>query len=220
MSKRLSPEDLEKTTIVEGWVWPLKDVKCWPWLQREKDLPNKISDHCSQKKVVVEAGGNAGFYVKAYAHLFETVYTFEPDNLNFKCLTANVEEKNVIKFQACIGFERNLVSLITSRGNIGMYHVAIDDKKILPGIIPTIRIDDLNLQICDLIHLDIEGYELEALRGAENTIRLHKPIIAVEWMNHGSIFGDDDISIEKWLNERGYYSIEKIYHENIFAYKE
>jgi len=217
MGKRLSSEDLEKTTIVEGCVWPLKDVKCWPWLQREKDLPNLISNYCKQKRVVVEAGGNAGFYVKLYASIFETVYTFEPDNLNFKCLVANVQENNVIKIQSCLGYDRQAVSLTTSRGNIGMYHVARENGQNVDGIIPTLRIDDMNLQLCDLIHLDIEGFELEALKGAENTILNHKPVIALEWMNHGSIFGSDDNKIEKWLTDRGYISVAKVYHENIFV---
>jgi len=219
--KKLSPEELEQTTIVDGWVWPLKDIKCWPWLQNEKDLPDLISRHCKQTRVVVEAGGNAGFYVKSYARLFNTVYTFEPDNLNFKCLVANVTEKNVIKMQACIGYDRNLVNLTTSRGNSGMYHVQVDENNnFIEGMIPTIRIDDLNLKVCDLIHLDIEGFEFEALKGAEDTIKRLKPVVALEWMNHGSKFGTTDETIQIYLEHLGYKSVEKVYHENIFTYQE
>jgi FkbM family methyltransferase len=220
MSRRLSEIELEQTKTIEGWIWPYKDVKCWPWLQREKDLPDLISKHCKDKNVVVEAGGNAGFYVKAYANLFKTVYTFEPDNLNFRCLTANVEEKNVFKFQACLGYDRQLVNLNTSRGNIGSYHVEVDTQEnISKGIIPTLRIDDLNLPQCDLIHLDIEGFELEALKGSIETITRTRPVIAVEWMNHGSKYEADDNQIQTFLEQLGYSSIEKIYHENIFVYQ-
>lgn len=215
MGKRLTPEEMEMTTDVEGWVWPLKDVKCWPWLQREKDLPEIITKHCENTRVVVEAGGNAGFYVKHYANLFDTVYTFEPDNLNFYCLNQNVREKNVIKMQACIGYNRKQVSMITSRGNIGMYHVNPSDS----GIIPTIQVDDLNLEVCDLIHFDIEGYEYEALQGSIETIKRCKPIIALEWMNHSQKFGAGDEVIEKFLESIGYESIADIYHEKIFKFK-
>lgn len=214
MGRRLSEEEQEMTTEIEGWVWPYKDIKCWPWLQREKDLPEIISKFCKNKRVVVEAGGNAGLYVKSYADLFDAVYTFEPNNLNFFCLTQNVKDKHVYKIQTCLGYDRNLVEITDSRGNIGSYHV----KKDIQGIIPTIRLDDLNLPICDLIHYDIEGFEHEALKGSIETIKRCKPIIAVEWMNHGKKYGGSNEVIENFLNDLGYKSVHKVYHENIFRY--
>jgi FkbM family methyltransferase len=202
--------------MIDGWVWPLKDQKCWPWLQREHDLPALISAHCKEQRVVLEAGGNAGFYVKKYAELFNSVYTFEPDNLNFQCLVANVKEKNVFKFQSCIGYDRNLVSMVSSNRNIGMYHINLEES----GFITTIQIDDLNLPVCDLIHLDIEGFEFEALKGGIETIKRCKPVIALEWMNHGERYGNPDEKIEQFLTELGYTSVDKVYHENIFVFKE
>jgi len=216
MGKKLTIKELEQVTTIEGWMWPLKDSKCWPWLQNEKDLPHLISKHCKNKSVVVEAGGNAGFYVKQYAEIFKTVYTFEPDNLNFYCLSNNVKEKNVVKFQACLGSERKLIELTSSSRNIGAYSIHAN----VQGFIPTLLIDDLNLHVCDLIHLDIEGFEYYALKGALETIKRTKPVIALEWMNHGEArYGSSNNDIEKFLNELGYKSVEKIYHENIFAYQ-
>ena len=40
--------------------------------------------------------------------------------------------------------------------------------------------DGLGLEACHLIKLDIEGMEVEALRGAEKTIGAHRPILYVE----------------------------------------
>jgi FkbM family methyltransferase len=215
MGRRLTEEQQEMTMELEGWIWPYKDVKCWPWLQNEKDLPDIIASECEHKRVIVEAGGNAGFYVKAYAALFDTVYTFEPDNLNFFCLSQNVREKNVIKMQACIGHSRKQVSMITSRGNIGMYHV---DRQVT-GIIPIIQVDDLNLEICDCIHFDIEGFEFEALKGSIETIKRCKPVIALEWMDHSKKFDAGNDVIESWLTDLGYRAVKEIYHEKIFRFE-
>jgi hypothetical protein len=45
-------------------------------------------------------------------------------------------------------------------------------------------------------------------------------VIALEWMNHGEArYGFSNNDIEKFLNELGYKSVEKIYHENIFVYQ-
>jgi hypothetical protein len=48
------------------------------------------------------------------------------------------------------------------------------------GPIPTMRIDDLALPRCDLIYLDVEGEELNALKGAMETIERCKPVIVYE----------------------------------------
>jgi hypothetical protein len=70
--------------------------------------------------------------------------------------------------------------------------------------VPTIQLDSLRLEP-DFIKLDIEGCEVKALKGAEQTILKHKPKMVIE-VNHealrrqgsypGEIFG--------WLKDHGY----------------
>lgn len=197
--------------IRDGWVWPTKDYACWDWLQNEKDLPSRIFKKCINKRVVVQAGGNCGFYVKQYAELFDVVYTFEPDPQNFFCLSQNVENSNVIKFQACVGDAHQLVGITHKKANVGVGHVNG------VGIFPTLKIDDLNLEVCDLIHLDIEGYELFAIKGAVETINRCSPIIALEWLNHVQHFGVSQTELLHLLTNLGYKEIDQIYHEKIFS---
>ncbi len=206
---------MKNISIKEGWHWPSKDLKCWDWLQNEKDLPQRISDLTKEKRVMIQAGGNCGFYTKHYAQLFETVYTFEPDQLNFQCLVMNLEELNVYKQQACLGDKRSLVSITTSQKNVGAY--AVDTKR--RGHIPTLMIDDLGLEICDLIHLDIEGWEFPALRGGIETIKRCKPVIVLEWMNHGEKFGYSNADILKWLENLNYFNSVDIMHDKVFLPK-
>lgn len=213
MGYQMTPEELVRIEQREGWYWPFKDRSCWPWLQNEKDNPNLVANYCTQRRTIIQAGGNVGFYVRPYAEMFERVITFEPDRLNFQCLTLNVENENVIKIQACLGDQRNTVGLTTSRKNIGAYHV--NEKG---GLIPTLLIDDFNVQDCDLLHLDIEGFELFALRGAVETIRRCRPIIALEWMNHGEKYGAPDSEIEKFLQSLGYQHCGDVYHDRVFKH--
>jgi FkbM family methyltransferase len=150
------------------------------------DLPKEISECVLQRDVVVQAGGNCGFYPKQYAKLFKTVYTFEPEWLNFHCLNLNVTEPNVIKNQSCLGDKHQLVNLAIKEKNRGKNYING------AGILPTYCIDDLNLEVCNLIHLDIEGYEYFALRGAENTIKKCRPVIVVEmWDKLDNRFGEN-----------------------------
>jgi hypothetical protein len=43
-----------------------------------------------------------------------------------------------------------------------------------------VTIDSLDLRECDAIFLDVEGYEVSALRGASETIARTRPVLMVE----------------------------------------
>lgn len=168
----------------EGWYWPKHDGgggdqnqagSCWFGLSTTAYIPNSVARYTTGRRVVIQAGGNCGFYVKKYAQLFNFVYTFEPDPINFYCLNLNVTEPNVLKYQACLGNNRQGVTISNFMADIGASHV------VGSGAIPTMRIDDLSVHACDLIHLDIEGYELHALHGAIDTINKFHPVIALEF---------------------------------------
>jgi hypothetical protein len=86
--------------------------------------------------------------------------------------------------------------------------------------IPTLLIDDLNLDRCDFIHLDIEGYEYFALQGAEQTIKKHGPIIAVEKAGHEARYGLTWDHIQDYLVSLGYRIIDSYRYEVIFSQNE
>ena len=59
-------------------------------------------------------------------------------------------------------------------------------------------IDSSGLDRVDLIKMDIEGMELEALAGAMATIRKHKPVLFIEAIKI------DKMQLEQTLSELGY----------------
>lgn len=206
----------------EGWTWPIDDgngqyegpTSCWRYMKDHDITPEIISSFVEEKKVCVQAGGNAGYYVKKYASLFDVVYTFEPDPVNFYCLNTNVDLSNVIKFQACLGKNHECVGLNKTTPDVGSTHVSGS------GLIPTLTIDDLNLSNCNLIHFDIEGYELFALQGSEKTIEKFKPIIAYEshdaWARRYNVNLDE---IEQFLIQRGYKFVGNAQGDKVFKYE-
>jgi FkbM family methyltransferase len=201
----------ELTENRKGWIWPISDTNCWSYMQSHPNLPQHISKHAKQKRVCIQAGGNMGFYVKQYAELFDTVYTFEPEPINFYCMNLNVTSPNVFKYQSCLGNKRDLVALKIKEKNRGKNFVNGT------GLIPTLLIDDLNLQVCDLIHLDIEGYELFALQGAMNTIQRCRPTVCIEFFEKCSTrFNYTLDDIEKLMQSLNYklqttYQEERVY---------
>jgi FkbM family methyltransferase len=70
------------------------------------------------------------------------------------------------------------------------------EKSLQP--IQAIAIDSLGLPRIDFIKIDIEGMEMEALAGAENSIARHRPAMLVESIKTGAA------ALRAWLAARGY----------------
>ena len=147
------------------------------------------------------------FVKKQYSNIFKTVYTFEPDWLNFYCLVKNCPEDNIIKSQACLGDSPNLVNLSVKDWSRGKSFIKGSGKY------PVYLIDNLGLNECDLIHLDIEGYEYFALKGAINTIKKFKPTIVIEmWDQLESRFEENiNHKTNEFLYSLGYNYIETLH---------
>lgn len=164
----------------EEWHWVTTDRGAFDgpmgdWITSHEDLYKK---HVKDWSIVVQAGGNCGMYPSLFSCMFETVYTFEPDPLNFFCLVQNCQNPNIIKMQAALGDVHKMVGIWEKdKRNCGMHQIGAGGK------IPQLRIDDLDLPSCGLIQLDIEGYEINALNGALETIEKFHPVISAENAN-------------------------------------
>jgi len=168
----------------DGFWWPADDGWCHKVIHEELPDLDAAARLTKGKFVAVQAGGNVGVWANHLAKSFVGVVTVEPDAANYECLKRNVPD-NVLHRRAGLGAMAGSMGLVNVEGNAGAHYAKAD------GQIPIITIDSLNLSACDLICLDIEGYEPFALQGAEQTIRKYRPVIMFE---------------EKGLSER-YYGI-------------
>lgn len=162
----------------KAW-WPDYDhspEKCFGFVQRglhDMDIAIRL---CKSHMVCVQAGGHVGFWPLRLARFFGTVYTFECEPILFECLKLNVINANniVISDLALGDFEGEVLM----RGAVSAGSWRIDPKGKFP--VRQTTIDGLNLSACDTIFLDIEGYEVQALKGAAETIKKFRPVIHVE----------------------------------------
>lgn len=158
--------------------WPDVDVHCQQAVFSELHKLSLIYQYVQGSQVCVQAGGNVGVFPRELIKRFEVVYTFEPDPENFNCLVKNCPEPNIVKFMAGLGDHHEMIQVgapdKAHEHNCGAYQILGE------GIIPTLMIDDLDLPACDLIYLDIEGYEKFAVEGALETIACFEPVIVLE----------------------------------------
>ena len=178
MSDKYIQRETPLDWIPLAW-WPEHDDKrlgLMSDIQSAHDI-DRIVSHVYGRKVVVQAGAAMGIWAKKLAKEFDAVYTFEPHPQNFRAAVLNLlDEENVIIQQAALGNENTLVNIDFPEHpeNHGGFRV------VGSGNVPTVRIDDLGLEACDLLYLDIEGAEWNALKGATDTIRKFHPVIVIE----------------------------------------
>jgi FkbM family methyltransferase len=172
------------------------------------DVKEKYFKYVVNKKVVVSAGGHIGMFARFYSKIFERVYIFEPIPFHFFCLVNNNQSDNVIKLQCALGDENKLVGMHDPHRKNLTYEV---DPNTTNAIFPTITLDTLNLDACDLLQLDVEGYELQAVRGAVETIKKYKPVIILE-----KPVGNVELDINQLMRELNYNMVETTTHDNIW----
>ena len=74
-------------------------------------------------------------------------------------------------------------------------------------------IDSFNIQQVDFIKIDVESYEYEVLKGAENTIKTNKPILGIEILKK---YQPNHTEIVQYVKSLGYEKIAKLTHDVIF----
>lgn len=165
---------------ISGWSWIDSDVGAWalPKADWEGSHLDNIKKYVTNYRTVIQAGGNQGMYPRLLSRMFSNVYTFEPDPLNFQALTLNCDQDNVVKFQAAVGESLNYCKINRlTMSNVGMHKV----HEFQNALIPIVRVDDLiDRRDVDLIMLDIEGYEIKALKGMLFTIKMNRPVMFIE----------------------------------------
>src|SRR6056300_656195 len=144
------------------------------------------------RKVVMQCGGHAGIYPFLLSNMFETVYTFEPDPINFFCLTNNCQRENIIKFQAALSNKNGIQKFEKTSGNTGQHRLAGDDawpklKVINTFDVRTMTVDSFDIEQLDMLIIDAEGYSLDILEGAKETLKRSNTFVLFEkhWKPEG-----------------------------------
>lgn len=166
----------------------------WHWIKGDSGsfdgpMKNWVDSHSKKYfkylksyNTIVTAGTNCGMYARFYSKLFKHVYAFEPEPLAFHCMVNNVQSDNVIKLNAAVGHGHCIVGISRAKPggdamNVGMNQITNPTEQFK---IPMLTIDSLGLDACDLIQLDVEGFEKFAIKGAEQIINKFKPVVIAE----------------------------------------
>ena len=185
---------LEKGPIVDGrgsYQWRKIEAALCTAALKKKNM-----------KLALDVGAHVGFWTRPLAVAFERVMAFEPVPKLIECWQANISETNATLIQKAVSDVSGHLYMTPAVQNSGNCHVATSGE---PHVsVPAVAIDSLNLESCDLIKIDVEGWELNVVRGAEDTIKKHRPLLVVEQKpNNAERYGVKQLDAVKLLQSWG-----------------
>jgi FkbM family methyltransferase len=148
---------------------------------------NKLSELLTKFEVALDIGANIGNHSTFFAGIFKKVYAFEPNITIIPILKYNTRKfRNVLVCPFGASDTDGTVHARIPTGNVGGAHIEFNTKtendydvefklRRLDGVEEIGREDSI-----DFVKLDVEGHELQALRGMEKLIKHHGPLIAFE----------------------------------------
>jgi FkbM family methyltransferase len=139
----------------------------------------------SEDEVFLDVGANIGKYSLGLARQFEKVISIEANPATFKILEEGIRMNKLSNVTAVnIAAWDSDKEIIFYNGEVSGYHSAIFNHGMGSIKVPARRLDrlltDLKIQRLDWVKVDIEGAELEALRGLGYFIDKFRPKIIFE----------------------------------------
>jgi FkbM family methyltransferase len=178
-----------------------------PW---RDELLRAMAHILQRHDTVLDIGANIGIVSLAASRLCPAghVYSFEPGQIAFSCLQANIEAnglQNVTSLNVAVGAEEGEIQFFESAeygaGSFAMgasndydAKTALDGR-LNPRRIAAWTVDGFvsrsGLSRVDCLKIDVEGAELAVLEGAAETLRHFKPRVLLEFNSANFILHED-----------------------------
>jgi FkbM family methyltransferase len=136
---------------------------------------------------ILDVGANIGSLTLPFARLVRPggrVIAFEPQRIVYQMLCGNLALNaidNVIAHNSAVGHQGGSISVpaidYTQPENFGGVSVGAAAEG---ETVPLVTIDSLTLHRCEFVKIDVEGMELDVLKGAKDTLQRFRPRLYVE----------------------------------------
>lgn len=141
--------------------------------------------HVTNRAVALDIGAHVGLWSLAMLHDFTFVHAFEPVAAHRECYVKNIGDlKGFILHPNAVSDTVETIFMETPAHNTGHTQVSLAH---MGEATQSVRIDDMEFEdVIGFMKIDVEGFELRVVRGAEATIRDHKPVIIIEQKRNGN----------------------------------
>lgn len=189
---------------------------------READYIFALMNAARSANIFYDIGANVGLFSLSAALLHHQlrVFAFEPESLNYERLVANIRRNSlgarITPLQTALGAQPGEVLLERqgAHSGLGGHAVLARDQESAQAVesVPCHRVDDLvaegQLPPPNLVKIDVEGFELQVLRGMRNVLAEHRPLVFLELHPRRlSRFGGSPEDFHEFLAASDYRSV-------------
>ncbi|AEA42721.1 FkbM family methyltransferase [Fluviicola taffensis] len=203
-------------TVKRKGIWyqlDLSDYQEWlVYFYCKSDSSDYVLNYLQKSEAIFDIGANIGqtafnmFTMQKAKKLKPIIYAFEPYPRTFSKLESNIilNKNNGIKaYNLGLSFKKGTLNMVQhSPSNSGGFRMTSNYSKDTISV-PVTSLDDFifeyQISFVDFIKIDVEGFELQVLKGAEETIKRFRPILIFEYsvQNIQVQGGDIEESLEK-----------------------
>lgn len=173
--------------LKNGWMVPDDDTRVTFLLENDLDRYNPtyedkyrqlVISHLPNKRTFVDVGANVGIWSLPMTQHFKKIISYEPSRQNIECIKSNIPEGIELREKAVADFAGE-AKFHQAGKNCG------DGKLCREGVkssytVPVVKLDDEGLDNVDMIKIDTQGWELDALKGMSELIKSWRPWIMFE----------------------------------------
>lgn len=176
----------------------------------EPEMVKLFRTLATDSEMALDIGANIGCTALLFSGLSRKVYAFEPSKTTFSFLEMNISrsgKENIFIQNIGLGAEPGESTLTFAPSNRSGGFVSNQTQASAGHIVEKIvirQLDEvvksLNLRPIDFIKIDVEGFEGQVLRGAEQTISSNRPVVVLE-LNHWALNAFQRTSVPDFFDQ-------------------
>ena len=203
---------------INGFWVPSNDVHVDQWRKGQPFTQNKcLKEFLNWRQLrnkkfntVLDIGAWCGTWSAELAPYCKKIYAIEPYKIHFECLTKNLSSFNNIELlDYAVGDTEINVSMTDDNFTQARRIDSIGD-------IPVKTVDSFHFGNVDLIKIDVEGFEMNVLRGAKNTLKTCN-FLMIELNNNSKKYNSNNTEIEKYIKELGFTTLIDKWPDKVFV---
>jgi len=168
----------------------------------------------ASRRRAIDVGAHVGLWSRPLVEQFDHVVAFEPMGEFRKLLRQNVTSERLTVVPVALGNHSGSVAMEYPAGRTGECHVAETNG----GELPICRLDDFDFGPIDYIKIDTEGFELDVLRGAEQTLRQWQPVVTIEQKPHSARYGYGRYDAVRYLESLGAAVLDRVIDDFVIGW--
>lgn len=183
--RKVLADDLSKVTLdkfLEGSV--TNSCECYSAIHSNSQyFPDIVMQKLGKNETFVDLGAFIGDsiqeFIDATSNSYKKIMAFEPDLYNYKKGKAATQDARIEWYPKGAGRRSETLYFQNETGSLdGGAHVVADEERATSKI-EIVSLDDVIKEQVTYIKMDIEGMELNAIKGASNLISNQKPKLAI-----------------------------------------